>query len=337
MRVRDALPFLLAAACVLIDFLCLDPPSNLCSTGLNPGQCEEQGGHGHCFASTLKLKVDGTGSLAGFNRTLWVLLEIEVHTDPRNPGDPVQAFETDMYRMQGELFGDPDFCTFRLLGGTDYGLPSPGETTLTDLDNGTFNVESFFDITHQIEFEDCPSSQIEDYMGTTTATLRMETGVPVPEPSQGVLAVTAVSALLALLAVRRKPRVAASLLFAACVLIVPVSSSAGVNGHSDTDGDHVIDEDDNCTFTPNTNQNDVDQDGRGDACECGDFSGDGRVNTTDARLIQRCAVGQIPCATLCDVTNDGQCNTTDARIIQRFAVGQFGKDALRCVEVLGSP
>ena len=36
-------------------------------------------------------------------------------------------------RLQGELFGDPDFCTFRVTGGTDFGLPSPGHTTLTDL------------------------------------------------------------------------------------------------------------------------------------------------------------------------------------------------------------
>jgi hypothetical protein len=77
---------------------------------------------------------------------------------------------------------------------------------------------------------------------------------------------------------------------------------------------------------------DADGDGISDDRECGDASGDGWVNTTDARLIQRCAVGQIPCLGLCDVTGEGTCNTTDARLIQRFAVGQLTKNDLHCKE-----
>ena len=100
----------------------------------------------------------------------------EIHTGPRTPGDPVQTFPTDMYRLQGELFGDPDFCTLRFTGGTDYGLPSPGETTLVKLPSGDYAVDSFFDITYQIEFEGCPGSELEDYAGITTATIRVETG-----------------------------------------------------------------------------------------------------------------------------------------------------------------
>jgi hypothetical protein len=60
------------------------------------------------------------------------------------------------------------------------------------------------------------------------------------------------------------------------------------------------------------------------------------VNTTDARLIQRCAVGQIVdpaiCEDLCDVTEDGTCNTTDARLIQRLAVNELTKGDLHCAE-----
>jgi hypothetical protein len=100
----------------------------------------------------------------------------------------------------------------------------------------------------------------------------------------------------------------------------------------DADGDLTSDGQDNCLCQPNPNQQDTDADGRGDACECGDFNRDGLVNTTDARLIQRCAVGQIPCPALCDVTGEGICSTTDARLIQRLAVGQLTKDDLRCAE-----
>ncbi|UCE19824.1 MAG: hypothetical protein JSV84_05650, partial [Gemmatimonadota bacterium] len=149
---------------ILEDFLCNDDPN--CTLPLAPGECETSGGSlggdGHCFEATLDLTLHGTGDLAGFNRHLAVLpVFCEVHTGPRVPGDPVQTFPADMYRLQGELFGDPDFCTFRVRGGTDLGLPSPGQTTITDLGGGLYHIDSFFDITYQIEFEGCPGSVLD--------------------------------------------------------------------------------------------------------------------------------------------------------------------------------
>ncbi|MHC4698788.1 MAG: hypothetical protein ACYTFA_18830, partial [Planctomycetota bacterium] len=168
-----------------MDFFCSGMPHPGCSMGLPPGECEalggSLGGHGDCFESTLDLTVRGTGELAGFNRHLAVPIFAEVHTASRNPGDPVQSFASDMFRLDGELFGDPDFCTLRVTGGTDYGLPSPGHTTLTQLPDGTYAVDSFFDITYQIEFEGCPGSNpLDGYAGTTTATIRMRTGPEEP-------------------------------------------------------------------------------------------------------------------------------------------------------------
>ncbi len=142
------------------------------------------GGEIQQFDATLDLTVAGTGDLTGFNRHLAVPVSIEVHTAPRTAGDPMQLFPTVLFRLQGELFGDPDFCTFVMIGGTDYGLPSPGQTTLTELPSGDFAVDSFFDITYQIQFEGCPGSQLEDYMGTTTATIHVKQGDGVP-PATG--------------------------------------------------------------------------------------------------------------------------------------------------------
>jgi hypothetical protein len=165
---------------ILMTFFCCGPCNNKCSLGLNSGQCEKAGGtlggHGHCFDAILDLTVKGTGILQGFNRHLAVPVFCEVHTAPRNPGDPVQDFDTVLYRFSGELFGDPDFCTFRIKGGTDNSLPSPGHTTLIDLGGGLYHIDSFFDITYQIEFEGCPGSSLVGLRGTTTDTILMETG-----------------------------------------------------------------------------------------------------------------------------------------------------------------
>ncbi|MHC4742796.1 MAG: hypothetical protein ACYS8Z_12840, partial [Planctomycetota bacterium] len=162
------------------DFICCDDFCQFCSMRIPPGECETAGGslggNVQCFESTLYLKASGTGDLTGFNRNLAVPVFCEVHTGPRNPGDPVQTFPAEMFRLQGELFGDPDFCTFRIRGGSSLGLPSPGQTTLTQLPSGDFAVDSFFDITYQIEFEGCPASPLQKLQGTTTATIRMQTG-----------------------------------------------------------------------------------------------------------------------------------------------------------------
>lgn len=141
------------------------------------------GGRREVFGSLLILNVQGTGELLGFNRAIGVDVSCETHTGPRNPGDPVQSFPTDMFRLQGELFGDPDFCVLKVTGGTDNGLPSPGHTTLTRLGppGSGFAVDSFFDITYRIEFQGCPGSVLQGMGGSTTATIRMGTGDPTTE------------------------------------------------------------------------------------------------------------------------------------------------------------
>ncbi len=134
------------------------------------------GGEIQQFDAQLILQMSGSGSLAGFTRTTSVAVAVEMHSAPRSPGDPVQTFPILVYRFSGEIFGDPDFCVFRIAAGNDFGLPSPGTTELTQLPSGNFDVESFFDITYQIDFTGCPGSALEGYSGTTTSTVRMFQG-----------------------------------------------------------------------------------------------------------------------------------------------------------------
>ena len=91
----------------------------------------------------------------------------------------------------------------------------------------------------------------------------------------------------------------------------------------DADADGIPDNLDNCPVTSNVNQNDANADGIGDACQCGDISGDGKITNTDSVLIKRHLLG-LPSkfdVNFCDVNGDGLCTNTDAVLIQRTLLG----------------
>jgi hypothetical protein len=147
------------------------------------------GGEREVFDSWLRLTVSGTGDLASFNRSISVpALGTETHSAPRTPGDAVQNFDRKLYHLYAEQFGDPDFCVLRISIGSSLSLAdSPGYTSLNRRGSpgSAFNVDSFFDVTYQIEFQGCPGSQLEGFSGITVAgatagadPVRIELGEP---------------------------------------------------------------------------------------------------------------------------------------------------------------
>lgn len=101
----------------------------------------------------------------------------------------------------------------------------------------------------------------------------------------------------------------------------------------DTDRDGIANQFDNCPFVANANQADngglgfgTTADGIGNACQCGDVTGEGQVNDTDASFIKRFALGlAAPLFVVpnhCDVTGDGKCNGTDATLVRHAAAGR---------------
>ena len=165
------------------NFICHQPPKNdgVCTFVPPPGFCEQPGGNlggrKECSDSSVEMNLHGTGLLAGFDRPIQITATFETHVGPRTPGAPVQSFATDMFKLQGQLApGDPDFDLLRITAGTGFGLPSPGHTTLTRLPSGSFAVDSLFDIQYRIDFIGKPGGRLNGMSGSTTATIRMQTG-----------------------------------------------------------------------------------------------------------------------------------------------------------------
>ena len=162
------------------------------------------GGEAETYNAILSLEISGTGGIfAGFNRSIFMQVAVETHSGPRSPGDAVQSFPTDMFSLQGSIFGDPDFDFLTITGGTNFGLPSPGHTILTRLGppGSDFQVDSFFDVAYTIDFQGAPGSILDGMGGRTTGTVRLEMGDPIPEPAS--LSLLAVGAL-AIVRRRRK-------------------------------------------------------------------------------------------------------------------------------------
>ena len=183
MRIIDGLPLgtTIKLAPVLKDFLCTTSGVGVCSFSPLPGACTQTGGslggEKECSGATLALDMMGTGTLTGYNRMISMAVAFESHVAPRTLGAPVQSFDADMFRFFGQLPpGDPDFDLLRIVAGTDFGLPSPGHTILTRQLDGTWAVDSFFDITYRIDFVGAPGGPLAGMSGSTTATIRLRTG-----------------------------------------------------------------------------------------------------------------------------------------------------------------
>jgi hypothetical protein len=75
--------------------------------------------------------------------------------------------------------------------------------------------------------------------------------------------------------------------------------------------DGIANEMDNCPDWPNGDQSDIDENGIGDACECGDQNGDGTVDVNDILAINAAIFDPSQVTDLCDTNDDQLCDVQD--------------------------
>ena len=137
------------------------------------------------WTATLKCSMTGTGILLGFNRVIDIPINTgESHSAPRIPLAVVQSFNTVLFEMLGQIpLGDVDFDLLRVTAGTNFGLPSPGHTTFTQV-GFSYSVDSFFDIAYRIDFVGRPGGTLGGMSGSTTGSSRFSMCHDSPTPAR---------------------------------------------------------------------------------------------------------------------------------------------------------
>lgn len=143
------------------------------------------------FDSTLTLELEGTGALAGFNRTIELSAPTEINTIQRVGGGDNQFVEAEMRSVVSQpLVGDPDFASLTVTAGTFHGLTGPGGTILEKA--GTdFDIDSAFRVQYSINFTGATGSVLEGMLGTTggTADMSLPEAPEIPSMSDRGLAI----------------------------------------------------------------------------------------------------------------------------------------------------
>jgi hypothetical protein len=159
------------------------------------------------YGAHLLLQMAGTGTLAGFSRSIDLLLPDDgtnhMASGPRTPNASPQTFDIEVLGLRGQANpADPDFGLLRIVGGSDSGMYSPGTTQLTSDGAGHWTADSFFDLTYRIDFIGAPGGALAGRSGSTNGVAHFVLRA-VPEPS--TLLLTAFGAC-ALGGVRRRRR-----------------------------------------------------------------------------------------------------------------------------------
>lgn len=139
------------------------------------------GGQVETFDSVLVFDFVGAGPLEGWSRTISVPAKTETHTGPRKPEAEVDSFETLMYRIEGQIKGDKDFEYFSIVAGNANGLDSPGQTTFYRQKDGTWLLDSTFNIKYTGSFKGAKGSKLEGLEDTFEGSITM---VAVPRGTQ---------------------------------------------------------------------------------------------------------------------------------------------------------
>jgi hypothetical protein len=169
-HVRGIVDGLAPASPLLVDIEIL--PLSLISSG--PGG--PLGGELQEWNAKVIMNFTGVGAHTGYVRSISLAGTVKTATAPIMGTNP-QHLETDLFEMFAQVGpGDPDFDLLRVVGGTNFGYPSPGYLSNTHAGGNDWNVDSFFDVFYRIDFVGDPGGPFGGMSGSTTDRQRFLNG-----------------------------------------------------------------------------------------------------------------------------------------------------------------
>jgi len=133
------------------------------------------GGNAQSFSGMIDLQLTGVGVYAGYSRSLTIPISGQSASAPRGGSATPQSFEADLVSVFGQVSGDPDFSLFRITAGSAFGMPSPGHTVFTR-QGASWVVDSYFDLTYQIEFNGTVGGPFSGLHSVTRSANRFQAG-----------------------------------------------------------------------------------------------------------------------------------------------------------------
>ncbi len=135
------------------------------------------GGDIQSWNGQVRIHLSGTGTLGAWQRHIILPLNGRIDSAARPYGANVQSFSVELFSLQGQIGGDPDFDLLKVTAGTPWGLPSPGHTTLTR-QGSNWNLDSFYDVNYRVEYVGAPGGALPGQSGNQVRQQHIQIGQP---------------------------------------------------------------------------------------------------------------------------------------------------------------
>ncbi|HEY4587681.1 MAG TPA: hypothetical protein VII86_00555 [Thermoanaerobaculia bacterium] len=132
--------------------------------GGNLGGTREHG------SSVLHVRVLCPEEIAAFDVPADFVVDTAPHPEELGP----MSFDTDMYSIEGTVTDTPLFASFHLTGGTANGFKSPGHTSLIPESDGSYAIDSTFNVGYHLDFVGAKGGPLEGASGTADASVLMK-------------------------------------------------------------------------------------------------------------------------------------------------------------------
>jgi hypothetical protein len=127
------------------------------------------GGTREVGSSTLHIRLLCPDEIANFEIPASFTVDTAPHPEELGP----MSFDTDMYAIEGSATNVGIFASIHLVGGTSNGTKSPGHTSLIPASDGSYAINSTFNIGYHLDFVGTKGGPLDGASGSIDSSILM--------------------------------------------------------------------------------------------------------------------------------------------------------------------